>query len=191
MIKDKMQLQGFGGVKLPKIKGEVEIRLHNPTTGKTEIHRGENMITNAVSDIFASNYCGALDYRKLLPLYNKMYGGILCFSKQLNVDTEQGAADDYFIPDNHPTNGNPVTAHAGQTSFSTQDDDYTRGVPLPIVAEDGTVTFSWEWGLSAGNGTISALALTHKDVGDAGTGSSSQAFQALKPVINCNFGLSY
>lgn len=191
MIKDNIQPQYLGGYKLPKLKGTVEIKLHNPTTGKTEIHRGENMITNAVSDIFASNYCGALDYRKLLPLYNKMYGGILCFSKQLNVDTEQGAADDYFIPDNHPTNGNPVTAHAGQTSFSTQDDDYTRGVPLPIVAEDGTVTFSWEWGLSGGNGTISALALTHKDVGDAGTGSTSQAFQALKPVINCNFGLSY
>lgn len=184
MIKDNMQPQSIGGYKLPKLKGTVEIKLHNPTTGKTEIQRGENMITNAVSDIFASNYCGALDYRKLLPLYNKMYGGILCFSKQLNVDTEQGAADDYFIPDNHPTDGNPVTAHAGQTSFSTQDDDYTRGIPSNVTATDGTVTFSWEWGLSAGNGTIQSLALTHTDVGDAGTGSTSQAFQALKPVIN-------
>lgn len=187
MIKDNIQPQSLGGYKLPKLKGTVEIKLHNPTTGKTEIHRGENMITNAVSDIFASNYCGALDYRKLLPLYNKMYGGILCFSKQLNVDTEQGAADDYFVPDNHQTDGNPVTAHAGQTSFSTQADDYTRGVPMPIVAEDGTVTLSWEWGLSGGNGTISALALTHTDVGDAGTGSTSQTFQALNPVINANF----
>lgn len=184
MIKDNIQPQSLGGYKLPKLKGTVEIKLHNPTTGKTEIHRGENMITNAVSDIFASNYCGALDYRKLLPLYNKMYGGILCFSKQLNVDTEQGAADDYFIPDNHQTDGNPVTAHAGQTPFSTQADDYTRGIPSNVTATDGTVTFSWEWGLSGGNGTISALALTHTDVGDAGTGSTSQAFQALKPVIN-------
>lgn len=186
MIKDTVQLQGFSQMKLPKFKGTVEIKLHNPTTGKTEIQRGENMVTNAVSDIFASNYCGALDYRKLLPLYNKMYGGILCFSKALDVSS-QNAADDYFIPDGNTTNGNPLTAHAGQTSFSTQDDDYTRGVPSNVTVSDGIATMSWEWGLSAGNGTIASLALTHTDVGDAGTGSTSQAFAAMKPVINAHY----
>ncbi len=122
-----------------------------------------------------------------------MYGGILCFSKQLDTSSA-GAANDYFIPDNHSTDGNPVTAHAGQTSFSTQDDDYTRGIPSNVTATDGTVTFSWEWGLSAGNGTIQALALTHTDVGDAGTGSTSQAFQAFKPIIDAAYndaGSSY
>ena len=183
MIKDTVQLQGFPQMKLPKLKGTVEIKLHNPTTGKTTIERGENMITNAMSDIFASNYCGALDYRKLLPLYNKMYGGILCFSKPLDVSS-QDAADDYFIPDSNPTDGNPLTAHAGQNSFSTQDDDYTRGTPSNVTVSDGIATMSWEWGLSAGNGTISSLALTHTDVGDAGTGSTSNAFKAIKPVIN-------
>lgn len=189
MIKDNIQPQSLGGYKLPKLKGTVEIKLHNPTTGKTEIHRGENMITDAVADIFASNYCGALDYRKLLPLYNKMYGGILCFSKELNVTGTQElpATKDYFIPDSDPTSGNPLTAHAGQTSFSEQADDYTRGIPSNVTATDGTVTFSWEWGLSGGNGTISALALTHTNVGDAGTGSTSQAFQALKPIINAAY----
>jgi hypothetical protein len=38
MIKETTQLQGFPKMKLPKLKGEVEIRLHNPTTGKTEVH---------------------------------------------------------------------------------------------------------------------------------------------------------
>lgn len=186
MIKDTVQLQGFPKMKLPKLKGTVEIKLHNPTTGKTTIERGENMITNAMSDIFASNYCGALDYRKLLPLYNKMYGGILCFSKALDVSS-QNAADDYFIPDSNPTEGNPLTAHAGQNSFSTQDDDYTRGTPSNVTVSDGIATMSWEWGLSAGNGTISSLALTHTDVGDAGTGSTSNAFKAIKPVINAHY----
>lgn len=186
MIKDTVQLQGFPQMKLPKFKGTVEIKLHNPTTGKTTVERGENMITNAMADIFASNYCGALDYRKLLPLYNTMYGGILCFSKPLDVSS-QNAADDYFIPDGNPTNGNPLTAHAGQNSFSTQDDDYTRGVPSNVTVSDGIATMSWEWGLSAGNGTIASLALTHADVGDAGTGSTSNAFKALKPVINAKY----
>ena len=90
MIKETSQLQGFGGVKLPKLKGEVEIKLHNPTTGKTEVHKGENMITNAVYDIFASNYCGALNYNALLPLYSKMYGGIAYGS---TVDKDYGWTD--------------------------------------------------------------------------------------------------
>lgn len=193
MIKDTTQLHGFNHIKLPKIKGTVEIKLHNPTTGKTELYKGENMVTNAIADIFASNYCGALDYRALLPLWSKMYGGILCFRDQLNTtDTQEMlAANDYFIPDNDTTNGNPVTAHAGQTTFTSQDDDLTRGNPsnANMSIEDGRATLAWEWGLSAGNGNISALALTHTDVGDAGTGSTSTAFSTMRPVINATLEL--
>lgn len=144
MIKETTQLQGFNNIKLPKIKGEVEIRLHNPTTGKTEIQRGENMVTDAVADIFASNYCGALDYRKVLPIWSNMYGGVLCFANALNVDspTVADAKKDYFIPDNSV---NTVTAHAGQTSYTDQADDTTRGNPSSanMSVADGTVTLSW------------------------------------------------
>ena len=189
MIKDTMQLQGFPTMKIPKIKGTVEIKLHNPTTGKTVIERGENMVTDAVSDIFASNYCGALNYRNFLPLYEKMFGGVLCFNEQLTVSGE-GAEKDYYIPDEHTLS---VTAHAGQTAFSSQSDDLKRGAPSDanMSVTDGVVTLAWEWGLSAGNGTIASLALTHADVGDAGTGSTSQAFQALQPCINASFGLPF
>lgn len=186
MIKDKMQLQGFGNIKLPKIKGEVEIRLHNPTTGKTEIHRGENIVTNAVSDIFANNICGMMDYSAMLPLYEKMFGGILCFKEQLNVDTPtvDAAKADYFIPDN--SNDQAVTAHAGQSTVSDQSDDPTRGSMSAnnMSVADGTVKLAWEWGLSEGNGKISALALTHTDVGTGGTGVNSNAFKGITTNIN-------
>ena len=191
MIKDKMQLQGFGGVKLPKIKGEVEIRLHNPTTGKTEIHRGENMVTNAVYDIFANNLCGCMDYRTMLPIYEKMFGGVLCFRNTLNVDTPSvdAAKADYYIPDN---NANTVTAHAGQSTVSDQSDDPTRGSMSAnnMSVTDGTVKLAWEWGLSEGNGKISALALTHTDVGTGGTGSKSTIFQSISPNITASYGTS-
>lgn len=184
MFKDNMQIQPFSGIKLPRLKGTVEIRLHNPTTGKTEIQRGENMITNAVYDIFASNLCGALNYKSLLPIYSKMFGGILCFGKDLDISS-QDAADDYYIPDNDATNGNPITAHAGQT-VSADADDIKRGAPdfNNYNVTDGTVTMAWTWDPSRGNGAIKSLALTHADVGDFGTGSYSQAFANGSPVID-------
>lgn len=186
MIKDNIQVQGFPQMKSPKIKGHVKIRLYNPNTWKSEVIEGDNMVTNALADIFASNYCGALDYRKMMPLYSKMLGGVLCFQNSLDISSE-GAVDDYFIPDNSV---NTITAHSGQTTFSDQADDVTRGNPLStsMVVTDGVVTLAYEWGSSAGNGTIASVALTHSDVGDAGTGSGSQAFQGFKSVINAKFG---
>lgn len=190
MFKDTTQLQGFGGVKLPKLKGEVEIKLHNPTTGKTEIHRGENMVTNAIYDIFASNYCGTLNYNALLPIYSKMFGGVLCFENTLNDSqpTAEDAKNDYFIPDESV---NPITAHAGQSTVTSQADDPKRGSMSVgnMTVTDGTVKLAWEWGLTEGNGQISALALTHTDVGTGGTGSTSDAFTAISPNINASFGL--
>ena len=184
MIKDTTQLQGFPQMKLPKLKGTVEIKLHNPTTGKTEIHRGENMVTNAVRDILTSNWCGCMNYTNVFPLWSKMYGGVLCFNSGLNLDSPSASAakDDYFIPD---TSTHTLTAHAGQTAFTSQADDLTRGAPSDanVSINDGVVTMAWEWGLSAGNGTIASLALTHSDVGDAGTGAGSNAFNALVPFI--------
>ena len=184
MIKDTTQLQGFPTMKPPKIKGTVEIKLHNPTTGKTEVYKGENMVTNAIRDILASNWCGFVNYADYMPLWQKMYGGILCFNSGLNIDSpsETAAKDDYYIPNSFT---HTVTAHAGQTAFTSQADDLTRGSPSDsnINVTDGIVTLAWEWGLSAGNGTIASLALTHKDVGDAGTGSASDAFKAMVPYI--------
>ena len=187
MIVDSMKTEKFSQIKLPQLKGHVKIRLHNPNTWKTEVIEGDNMITDAVKDIFAANYCGALDYRKLLPLYSTMFGGIICFSSALDVSSEV-AASDYFIPDNGV---NTVTAHAGQTASSDQADDVKRGSPLTtaMTVRDGTVTLAWERGSAAGNGTIQSVGLTHTDVGDAGTGSNSNAFQAMKPVMNATFGL--
>lgn len=181
MFKDTTHSQKFNGMRVPKLKGEVTIRLHNPTTGKTEIHKGENLVTNAVADIFAHNYCGALDYRKLLPLYSKMYGGVLCFANRFADETM--VASDYYIPD---ASVNPVTAHAGQTVLTSQSDDFTRGNPSDgnMIITDGKATLAWEWGISGGNGVINAISLTHADVGNAGVGSNSQAFRAMYPYIN-------
>lgn len=189
MFKDNIRAEKLNRIRFPKIKGHVKIALKDVRSGRTDIaFEGDNMITDAVADIFASNLAGALDYRSLLPLYSKMFGGILCFKNTLDIESE-GAAQDYFIPDNGV---NQVIAHAGQTTLSDQADDVTRGNPLStaMTVTDGMVTLAWEWGSAAGNGVIASVGLTHTDVGDAGTGSSSQAFAAMTPNINAYYGLS-
>ena len=43
---------------------------------------------------------------------------------------------------------------------------------------------AWQWSPTCGNGQISSIALCHKDVGNYGTGSNSNAFKSLTPVIS-------
>lgn len=192
MVHDYFTTEKIGRFSFPTIKGHVKIALKDIRTGEVKTaFEGDNIITDAVKDIFTSNLCGAMDYRSMLPLYSKMFGGILCFKEQLNVDspTAADAKKDYFIPD---SNTNELTAHAGQTRFTSQADDIKRGDPLntSMTVADGSVTLAWEWGSAAGNGKIKSVALTHADVGDAGLGSGSDAFKAMTPNINASYGLS-
>ena len=180
MAKDKTYLTGFNQVKLPKLKGHIKLTLHNCRTGKNEIIEGDNIITNAVRDIFANNYLGGIDYSKMMPLWSKWFGGILCYE---NAHPLSGGVLD---PDDYYPQGdliNPVTAHAGQVSPQDLADDRTRGMPNTAgqVFADGVVKQAWEWGSTQGNGNISALSLTHADVGDCGLGSTSDAFGAFSP----------
>lgn len=179
-IIDKMQKNNIKNAGFPMLEGRVKVRLHNPTTGKTEIIEGKNLVTNAVKDIFDSNLGGIIDYDNLMPLYQKMFGGVLCFSSALD-DTD---ATEYAIPS---ASDNAITAHAGQTTYADAADDLTRGNPnsTGLSLSSGSVTQVWEWASSQGNGTISAVALCHKDIGDAGaTGRISNAFQSLDPFLD-------
>lgn len=182
MVKDTYRLNGFNSVKLPKLKGHVKLTLHNCRTGKNEIIEGDNIITNAVRDIFANNYLGAIDYSKLMPLWSNWYGGILCYQNAFDEDpqTDKPYPDDYY-PQGDDVN--PVTAHAGTTVPQDFADDLKRGMPNTAgqVFADGVVKQAWEWGSTQGNGVISALALTHKDTGDCGLGASSDAFAGFSP----------
>ena len=188
MAKDTYRLNGFNTVKVPKLKGRVKITLHNPTTGKNEIIEGSNIVTNAVRDLYLNNVLGAVDYSKTMPLWSNWYGGILAFENAFAVDQQTGEPDpdDYGIPNN---NDNTCVAHAGGTVIPTaHDEDLLRGSPTTSAFQytENSVKQVWEWLPSHGNSNkpISALALTHKDTGDAGTGSPYWVFQNFSPFIN-------
>lgn len=185
VIKDKTYLTGFNQVRLPKLKGKVKITLHNCRTGKNEVVEGENIITNAVRDIFLNNQMGAIDYFKTMPLWSKWYGGVLCYEHPFSTDQQTGLPDanDYFIQGDDV---NTCVAHAGGTVIPTDhDDDLLRGSPTTSAFQfsENSVKQVWEWLPSHGNSgkNISAISLTHKDTGDAGTGSPFYAFQNFSP----------
>ena len=187
MIVDKYHSQEvLGGFRLPKLKGHVQIKLHNCRTGKNEIIEGENIVSNALRDIMAANYLGGIDYGNMLPLFSEWFGGILCYANP-HPNTEGVIDPDNYFPsdDGH----NKLIAHAGDISPSDIADDLRRGAPntASYHYENGVFTVGFEWGSQQGNcpsGTaIRALSLTHKDTGNCGLGSVSSAFANFNPYL--------
>ena len=141
------------------LHGRAEIALTDVNTGKTEVIRHDNIVTNAVRNLLRDNYHGTLDVSKLEPLRD-LFGGVLCFG------STNTASVDNIIPPND--DANRLIAHAGQTGHATANP--LRGVPNGV--ESGEITggykFVWDFLTSQGNGTISSLSLTHKEFGDVG-----------------------
>lgn len=180
IIKDKTQLNGFNSLSFPKLKGHVKVTLHNVHNGKNEIIEGDNIVTNAVADIFTNNYLGGIDYSKMMPLWSKWFGGVLCYNQfHSNLD-----ADKYYP---YSESNNSLIAHAGQQGIDVQhDDDMRAGNPTTsaYVETENSIKQVWEWGTTHGNGTIRSLSLTHTDVGDAGLGGTNYKFANLDPFVN-------
>lgn len=182
---DRYRAENIGGLKLPKLKGHVKITLHNCRTGKNEVVEGDNIVTNAVRDIFANNYLGGINYGSLMPLWSKWFGGILCYENPHALDGNNELDPDNYYPQSNAHN--PLIAHAGDTAPSSAAiiaEDRTRGYPLSIVKTDNSVSQTWEWGSEQGNGVISAVSLTHVDTGNAGLGNTSSAFRSFVPWSN-------
>lgn len=157
--KDKLKKKQVSGVSFPKLHGRTRITLTDVKTGEKEVFEKDNLVTDAVADIFANNIYGAMNYTDITPLRD-MFGGVFCFEQALNVSA--------VLPEND--DDNKLIAHAGQTAHSSA--STTRGNPngaLSEVIQDGKgFKFVWDFATSQGNGTISALALTHKYGGDIG-----------------------
>jgi len=175
-MRDKIKTVPFGSVKFPELKGHMKMTLTDIHTGKERVYEADNVITDAVKDIFANNYLGMVDYSKLWGsdgLWKTWFGGIMCYNQQhSNLDT-----DDYFMPD---ASDNAVIAHAGQTAVDPDhDDDLTRGNPVASSYEEDENMHKvvFEWGPTRGNGIIRAVSLTHSDTGSYGNGMSSYHFK--------------
>lgn len=179
--KDYIKSQNLGFLQAPALKGEVDIILRDATTGKLREHiHDENLVTNAIADIFASNWGGQLDYTKIMPIIPNLMGGVLCFQNSLDNDaTSYGAPCD-----------NPVTAHAGNESPASVLADLSRGAPNDAESYRTEHGFrqAWDWTASQGIGQISAVALTHKNTGNYWIYDTEGR---LQPVVRADNGTNY
>ena len=195
VAKDKTSKRTIGGYNLPKLHGHTKITLRDVNTGEVEVHEKDNLVTEAVTKmLFANNQRGAMNYSDLTPLRD-MFGGILCFEQALNTSA--------VLPEND--GDNKLVAHAGQTSYSGANP--LRGNPngaLSEVIQNGKgYKFVWDFATSQGNGTISAVSLTHKLGGDIGLKpteaiasntlftSSTNKSKALQPIGDTTYPIDF
>lgn len=179
----------FGKAELPELHGHVKLRVWNPKTHKTDFEfEDDNIVTDAIPTILSRNIAGALKYGSLLPLADKWFGGVLAFRNAFSTVTIDGNVvpdPSKYFPDNEDTN--PCIAHAGDVAPATSaivQQDLKRGSPTDVVKTGSTVKHQWQWLPSQGNGIINSLGLCHVDTGNAGIGSTSDAFKAFQPWAN-------
>lgn len=143
------------------IKGSATIELTN-ADGTKQIIKHDNMITNAVADMFRS-YMGDMPLIHKLNFYDYTYagtifGGLLLFDDRLNDD-----ASDYVIP------SAKITGYASDTAYGG--DDLQRGGYNKAesgLQEDGSYKLVWDFGTSQGNGNIQSIALCPIAMGKIG-----------------------
>ena len=172
------------------MKGTTVIELTDVNTGKVETYKDENMITNAISQLFSNNIEGMLygiqgsntvnwnDYH--LPICPNAIGGILLFS-----DTLEEEVNNIYAP-----SVNPCVGYASNNVNSTA--NVMRG--SLNLTESGKIErgykYVWDFATSQGNGTISAVALTHKRGGVGYVGDSYDAGSRWLQMKNVSNGTS-
>lgn len=170
------------------IKGKAEIVLTDVNTGKVETITEENMVTNVIQDLFSHNIEGMMFCVQgagttnisdnILPLCKNAIGGIVLFQDALTED-----ADNIYAP-----SANHVTGYASNDVNSTA--NVMRG-SLNLTEStklDNGYKFVWDFSTSQGNGTISALALTHKFGGIGYFGDTYNMSSKLLNMKNVSLG---
>ncbi len=189
MYTDNVKKQVLNGLRDIKIHGHVALTLRDAKSGKIVRHEeADNTITPAIANIFEKNLAGTIDFTKILPIYQKLLGGVCLWSGEIS-DT-----NDVFLPSE---TSNSVTAHAGQNTYDQEHggaaDDLARGIPNSNLSEEIISSGEaigwkhvWTWDTSQGNGPIRALTLTHADTGDCGTGKANLTFPTYSPLAEIN-----
>lgn len=150
------------------LKGKMTIELTDVNTGKKDVIEEENMVTNALAEIFSPlGHLMNADsiYNQFNSYYSKLLGGLLLFDNNIEEDPNQLYA---------PANANLV----GCAVYNTQNNTTgkMRGgynqTESEFNAKNRYMKFVYDFSTSQANGTISCVALTHQQGGYTTYGSS-------------------
>jgi hypothetical protein len=142
-----------------ELHGRARITLTDVNTGKETVSEDENLVTNAVKDLFAVNYAGSADYTKLLPVKN-FFSGCMMFRNNITENQNQ-----YIPPAEYQNN---LIAHAGDQAHSSASP--YRGNPngSETVFTNTSAKFVWTWDTNQGNGLINCVCLCPGQLGNIG-----------------------
>lgn len=156
------------------LKGTATIELTDVKTGKKEIVKHDNLVTNAIQSALSTPFAYMSKYTagstgsymypmNIVPICPNAVGGILLYEDALDED-----------PNNlYAQASNKLIGYSGNDA--SPDADVMRGSMNQVESgplEDGTgYRFVFDFANTQGNGTISAVGLTSKWGGVAGFGS--------------------
>ena len=152
------------------LKGHTKITLTDIHTGNQEVIEKDNMVTNAVADILAKNWCGLANFSTLLPLKN-LFSGVICFEGEITED-----ADGYTPPNDGDCE---QVCHAGDEAHTTA--EAVRGQPniAEQVVTDTSIKQVWDFSTSV-QGEIRTVCLVPGTFGNMGTKPYTTTYSPIK-----------
>lgn len=165
------------------LKGTATIELTDVNTGKKEVVKHNNLVTNAIQAALSTPFAFANQYStnsqagylyQIVPICPNLVGGILLYEDALEEDTSK-----FYAPQD-----NKLIGYSGNDTNGTEDImrgslNQTESGPL----EDGSgYRFVFDFTTSQANGTISSVGLTSKWGGAVGFGTKYYK-NAQSPVI--------
>ena len=160
------------------IKGHTKVILTDVHTGEQEIHEDDNMVTNAIAKYFAN--CGLMNTPNLnqSTMTEELLGGVMAFSEEIteNANTVTVPSGNTMVANGSfevVNNGNPTELGSYNSAESGWQDD-------------GRFVQTYDFSTSQGNGTISCICLTGKDMGYIGIGNvtSNTSHSVLRDISN-------
>lgn len=152
------------------LKGKTIIELTDVNTGEKEIHEDENMVTNAMSNIFQSTF-GHLTteatLRGYIPAYATLMGGLLMFDQPIEENPNILYAPAGVLQTacgRYNTTNTSTGTHLG--TYNVNESIYDSA--------DRIMKFVYDYATSQGNGTIASVCLTSQEAGYGPYGGDEQ-----------------
>lgn len=159
------------------LKGTMKIEMTDVNTGQTETVLEQNMVTNALANIFKP--LGLVKdpgrmYDGFAPYYQKLLGGLLLFDNTIEEN-----ADGLYPPANAGLVGCAVYGQQNNTTGKVRGSFNQTESELNLT--DRYMKYVYDFQTSQANGTIACVCLTHVNGGYTAYGSTDAVFTSDHP----------
>lgn len=173
------------------LKGESLIELTDVRTGKKEIYRDHNLVTNALGDVINCASAWMFDRvhnlaQYMYPIYEKLLGGVVLFPEQLEENPAK-----YWAPYNLDPVG--FASNVVSTGTDKRRGSFNVNESEPVLNDAGRMIgykYVWDFSTAQGNGQIASVCLTHPQAGYNWYGCNDSSSDGRLKVITTGIGIS-